>query len=300
MASGRRIISDPVRLRLDIRHLTRHHYPAGAGRVTLVMRLWPEPFAGLSVRSWDVSVNGETVQPNARAGYGERAGLWSGRVSSGDLDVVAQGRVEVENRAGVVAALTSRVDPRLFLRLTRRTAADKAVVALAKQAGDAANRLAWLHALMELVHQRVAYRSGTTNTLTTAAEALGAGEGVCQDHAHLFIAAARAQGIAARYVCGYLLTADGEAALHETHAWAEAFVDGLGWVGFDPSAAVCPTERYVRLTIGLDAVDAAPIRGMQLAGKAASMEADVRISPVSDQRAGAAPASRSQRQSQQQ
>ena len=72
-------------------------------------------------------------------------------------------------------------------------------------------------------------------------------------------AAARTLRVPARYVVGYLLAQDTK--LTETHAWAEAFVPEIGWVGFDAANRLCPTDRYVRLACGLDSADAAPIRG---------------------------------------
>ena len=114
--------------------------------------------------------------------------------------------------------------------------------------------------------KRVAYEVGVTNTHTTAADALKDGRGVCQDHAHVFISAARSLGIPARYVSGYLLAGTGDEPSDANHAWAEAWLDGLGWVGFDPANGVCPTDRYVRLASGLDAAFAAPIRGTRRGG----------------------------------
>jgi transglutaminase-like putative cysteine protease len=280
-ASGRTIISKPARQRLVVTHLTTYDFPAGAARLSLVLRLWPEPFAGLSVRDWRVSVNDEAIRPTARTGYGERVALWSGPARPGKIAVTATGTVEVEDRAGIVSGLTSRIDPGIFLRSTRRTKADKAIRELAGggpvSEGDQLN---WLHRLMVDVRARIAYQSGATDIGTSASEALAAGAGVCQDHAHVFIAAARAAGIPARYVCGYLLAADDALAMHETHAWAEVFLDGLGWVAFDPSNGICATDRYIRLCIGLDAVDAAPIRGHAIGGQSLDLYADVRISPV--------------------
>jgi transglutaminase-like putative cysteine protease len=75
------------------------------------------------------------------------------------------------------------------------------------------------------------------------------------------IAVARASGLPARYVAGYLLTAGDDATQEASHAWAEVFVPGLGWIGFDPANECCPDDRYIRLGSGLDARDAAPIRG---------------------------------------
>jgi transglutaminase-like putative cysteine protease len=150
----------------------------------------------------------------------------------------------------------------VFKRETAKTAPDDAIRELTAdlKAPDAIDRL---HELMAVVGERVKYVVGATNASTSAAEALKAGRGVCQDHAHLFISAARLMGVPARYVSGYFVT---ESASEAQHAWAEAFIEGLGWLGFDPANQVCPTERYVRLASGLDAASAAPITGNRRGG----------------------------------
>jgi len=84
---------------------------------------------------------------------------------------------------------------------------------------------------------------------------------VCQDHAHIFITLARMLGYPARYVSGYLMMND-RVEQDATHAWAEAHIAGLGWVGFDVSNAISPDERYVRVATGLDYREAAPISGL--------------------------------------
>ena len=96
---------------------------------------------------------------------------------------------------------------------------------------------------------------------TTAEEAVANGKGVCQDHAHIFIAAARAADIPARYVSGYLMMND-RVEQDATHAWAEAHIDGLGWVGFDIANGISPDPRYVRVATGRDYRDAAPVTGI--------------------------------------
>lgn len=228
------------------------------------------------MRRWQVRVNDDIIQPGARTGHGDRSALWSAAAGPGDIHISAGGVVEVDDRAGLVTGLTVRPNPMIFLRPTDRTRADKAIREL-MPAPDRGNLIPWLHALMAEVHARLSYVSGSTTIDTTAIEALKAGVGVCQDHAHLFIAVARANGIPARYVCGYLLSESGE--LHETHAWAEVWIEALGWIAFDPSSGICTTERYVRLTTGLDAFDAAPIRGHATGGGALGVVADVRIAP---------------------
>jgi transglutaminase-like putative cysteine protease len=122
-----------------------------------------------------------------------------------------------------------------------------------------------MHVLMNAVRDKVDYAIGVTNAHTSAAEALSDGQGVCQDHAHIFISAARVMGVPARYVNGYFLT-DTDEPSEAHHAWAEAYIEGLGWLGFDPANGICPTDHYVRLACGLDAGSAAPIRGTRRGG----------------------------------
>src|SRR5690606_677556 len=104
---------------------------------------------------------------------------------------------------------------------------------------------------------------GATGAATTAEEALAVGRGVCQDQAQIFAAAARALGFPARYVSGYLMMSDTADQL-ASHAWAEAHLSSIGWVAFDPSNAISPDERYVRLAVGRDYRDAAPVSGIRL------------------------------------
>jgi transglutaminase-like putative cysteine protease len=117
-----------------------------------------------------------------------------------------------------------------------------------------------MHALMAAIAETVEYKRDATGPETTAEQALELKAGVCQDHAHIFISAARLMGLPARYVSGYML--DESAMDAASHAWAEAHVPGLGWVGFDPANLICPDERYVRIASGLDYADTAPVSGM--------------------------------------
>jgi transglutaminase-like putative cysteine protease len=95
--------------------------------------------------------------------------------------------------------------------------------------------------------------------------------------AHALIAAAHGAGLPARYVTGYLLAGAGVEVGDAGHAWAEVFVEGLGWVGFDPANRCCPDERYVRLGSGRDAREAAPIRGLARGGGAEALDVAVEV-----------------------
>lgn len=98
---------------------------------------------------------------------------------------------------------------------------------------------------------------------TPAEDAMQGSHGVCQDHAQIFVSAARLSGLPARYVSGYLMM-DDQVDQDATHAWAEVCLPAIGWVGFDVSNGVSPDERYIRIAVGCDARDAAPIKGLRM------------------------------------
>ena len=75
---------------------------------------------------------------------------------------------------------------------------------------------------------------------------------------------------------GYLHL-EAKSAAVANHAWAEAWIGGLGWVGFDPANHICPTERYVRLACGFDAASAAPITGTRRGGGTEELRVDVMV-----------------------
>jgi transglutaminase-like putative cysteine protease len=133
-----------------------------------------------------------------------------------------------------------------------------------------------------------------TNSGTSAAEAFTLKRGVCQDYAHIFIACARTGGVPARFVSGHFLRSDGTVHQDAGHAWAEAYVDGLGWVGFDPANSICATDAHVRVAIGLDYLGAAPVRGTRYGGGAETLTVAVKVDQAGR---GGQSQSQSQRQS---
>ncbi|BBD96945.1 transglutaminase family protein [Sphingobium amiense] len=264
-------------MKLLVRHQTTYRYSASAGRVAMRLKLMPVDTPAQTVDNWQVSINDEPVlsfRPNA---YGESEAIWIRHDRMDDATIVAEGLVETRDTHGILGPLSSKVPPPYFLRDTHLTRPSEAISELARGLPVGEGPLARLHALSAAVADAVQYRSGVTLSTTTAAEAFALGAGVCQDHAQVFIAAARSLGVPARYVSGYLLAGDGDL-LHETHGWAEAYLPDLGWIGFDPSNRVCATDRYLRVASGLDADDAAPIRGSVTLTGDIMVEADVRIS----------------------
>jgi transglutaminase-like putative cysteine protease len=267
-------------MQLAIRHLTTYTYDPPAERCALRLRLYPPAFDSQRVIGWTVSVNGSPVPPLLTTATGDQESIWTSAAAGAEVAIVAEGEVETQDAAGVVKGLRDTVRPQVYLRATPLTEADDRIAALAAGVSGT-SPLERLHAIFNVVADAIAYTPGVTSASTTAAQALKAGQGVCQDHAHVFIAAARALGLPARYVVGYLLAP--EATVTETHAWAEAWASDIGWVGFDAANRLCPTDRYVRLGCGLDAADAAPIRG-SISGQAKErLSASVDIARVPGQ-----------------
>lgn len=282
-------------MRLSVRHVTRYLYEPDAERVSMRLRLWPGRFVGQTPQDWRVSVNGAELGVLSQDAWGNQVGLWRSTATVERVEVCATGHVETRDKVGIVAGLRSHPPVGVFLRETALTETTDALRDFANGV-TGEDRLPWLHALCDAVAEAVIYRPSATTPATGAATALELGAGVCQDQTHVFVAAARAKGVPSRYVVGYLAaddTAEGEEAEIETHAWAEAFVPDIGWIGFDPTHRRCPTDRYVRLTSGLDASDAAPVHGVVTGRAEVEMSAHVEISPE-----GSALQSQSQGQSQ--
>jgi len=257
---------------ISIRHTTTYEYDPPIERCALRLRLYPPTFASQQVRSWKVEVNQEPVDPLLTTPCGGGEALWTTQSGSEQIEVTASGVVDTENAAGLMRGLRESIRPGVYRRETALTAPDGGIEALAKKIGDG-QPLDRMHRLCGAVRDAIDYTPGATTAGTTAGQALRRGAGVCQDHTHVFMSAARVLGFPARYIVGYLLA---EAADQlETHAWAEVFIPDLGWVGFDAANRLCPTERYVRLTCGLDADDAAPLRGNHSGGGKESLSARV-------------------------
>ncbi|MBC2833912.1 transglutaminase family protein [Paragemmobacter straminiformis] len=264
---------------LSVDHVTTYRYDRPVRGVVQSHRLVPSAFDGQKLRDWSVTVS-DGVQGGAfRDGAGDRVQGWTVRGPVSEITVRVAGTVETVDLAGVLRGHRESVPAEVYLCDTLATQADAALAALAEQARDEAGDLAQAHRLSALVSDAIAYVPGATHARTTAAEALAQGQGVCQDHTQALIACARHLGLPARYVSGYLF-ASGEGAPEAAHAWAEIFVGGLGWIGFDASNRCCPDDRYIRLGSGFDAVDAAPIRGTARGGGAESLDVAVAVRQV--------------------
>lgn len=261
---------------LSIRHTSRYQYDGPILYAVQRLRLRPQSVAGQTVRSWDILVEGAAPEVSYVDGFGNRTELVRHIREHQEIVITASGQVETEDRSGVFGSVSGFAPVWLFDRTTPLTEPGDAIRELAASLPEDAKRLAKLHQLMDTIHDRLTFSVGSTSIYTPAEEALQSGQGVCQDYAHIFISTARHLGIPARYVSGYLFRED---ATEQTagHAWAEAHVEGLGWVGFDAANNVCPNDRYVRIGCGLDYRDAAPVSGVRIGRAAETLAVEVNV-----------------------
>jgi len=251
-------------LRLSIRHVTRYEFSHPVYYGLQRLRLTPKPTHGQHLLDWRMDFDGATFEADYDDHHHNHTTLISVTPGTQALTVTCSGTVETSDNAGIIGHHAGHVPLWLFARPTKLTRPGPRLRALvAGLEGDRGNRLELLHALSRAARDSVRYEVGVTDAGTTAEGALEAGHGVCQDHAHIFIGAGRLLDIPTRYVSGYLKI-EGRVEQEAGHAWAEAHVDGLGWVGFDVSNGISPDERYVRVASGFDYADAAPISGLSL------------------------------------
>ncbi|WP_374292851.1 transglutaminase family protein [Paenirhodobacter enshiensis] len=266
---------------LSVNHVTTYRYDAPMRFAVQSLRLFPSRFDGQRAVRWDVSVEGGLRGGSFRDGAGDKVEGWSLRGPVEEVRVLVSGEIETTDTAGVLRGHREIVNPLAYLRETDATWIDDALRDLAETASaGTTDNLDRAHRLSHAVSGAIAYVPGVTHARTTAAEALEQGEGVCQDHTHALIACARAVGMPARYVSGYLhATTDGTP--HEAaHAWAEIWVGNIGWIGFDAANVCCADSNYIRLGSGLDAHEAAPIRGIAQGEGREEMEVSVALGQV--------------------
>jgi transglutaminase-like putative cysteine protease len=244
--------------------------------VIQVLRLTPGNHDGQYVADWHVDVSVDTRLDMQHDAFGNVTHVFShGPLET--LTVHVSGMVETQDTGGVLKGTVERFPPAFFLRSTQLTDTTEDMEALSRQLYEAASgkTLDFLHALMMQVGDHLSFDADHTST--SAAAAFKAKRGNGQDYAHIFLACARSAGVPARFVSGHLYRIDGTRTQEAGHAWAEAFVEKLGWIGFDPANGICTTDAHARVAIGLDWLGAAPVRGTYYGGGGETLSVAVRV-----------------------
>lgn len=267
---------------LTIRHETTYQYSRPLAYTIQQLHLTPRIEPQQRALSWQINTPGQCHAYTDA--YGNLSQMLTINGKHQALSLVVQGSVETiypyQGRLNLVDTLS----PLLFTMPTRLTEADPTIVELAAASlPDRGTPAATRHLLQlaENIAGKVAYESGATEVTTTAIAALALGRGVCQDHAHLYLACCHAWDIPARYVSGYI--DPGTTGHAASHAWVDAWVvdsDFSGWVSIDVTHARLMTDAYCRLAIGRDYDSAAPVRGVRRGGGKETMSVDVQIVPA--------------------
>ena len=260
-------------MRVAIVHETVYRYERPVHYSVQYLRLTPRSSSRQKIIAWKLD-----LPAPARAwtdAFGNDSHLLVVERPHTEIRVRARGEVEVSDEVGSVDDPGPQKND-VYLRSTALTVVDAPLASFTADHGrkSESDRAACLDQLMRAIRERMDYRQGVTDTATPAQEAFSRGAGVCQDHAHVFVACARWLGIPARYVSGYLAAPGGDLA---SHAWAEAFIEGQGWYGYDVANRTTPGGKHVRVAIGLDYQDACPVRGFRRGGEGESMVVDVRV-----------------------
>jgi transglutaminase-like putative cysteine protease len=283
-------------MRIAIRHqLTVSPQP---GTNHLVMQLLLTPLSGPTQTIIDWTLDAPGIDHAARFvdAYGNKAHLLNRTRPPEPIVVTVTGEVDTQDKHGVLGKPGGEPVPALYKRVTPLTKVP--VTLYSKFRGSKDSQLDLLHGLMLRVSEALSGLAPDGQSQEQTGQRQSQGQGrqsqsqggakteqdspssvsadatllpeaednvvprlprpPATDYAHMFVGAARALNIPARYVTGYLVGETDEPAAF--HAWAEAFDDRLGWIGFDPMLELCPTDRHVRLAMGLDAISAAPLR----------------------------------------
>jgi transglutaminase-like putative cysteine protease len=270
-------------MKLEITHSTRYRYSAPIAETVMEVRLRPMDGNGQRCTDFRLELSHGIETRTYVDGYGNHVHYFNLVRPHSGLSVISRSTVET--------GLTADEDPgeelvQDFLRYRSPVKDVDGVRALAQRhrIADRSSADSVEKALDELtlnISREFTYDQSVTNVYSSVEDVLTLRAGVCQDFAHLFIAVARAMGVPARYVSGYIhLPKWGSKAMTASHAWAEAWVPGRGWIGFDATHPVRTGEHHVRLAVGRDYTDAAPTRGIYVGSANSTMTISVRTNVV--------------------
>ncbi|CAN2535349.1 hypothetical+protein [Methylocapsa aurea] len=268
-------------MHIRVRRETTYRYAEPAKAAIQKLALTPRNYDGQHVLDWRIDVDRDCRLRACEDAFGNVVHTIYVDGPLEALTTVVEGAVETFDTAGVARGAIERFPPELYLRETPLTEADPALCDFAREAtARPAAALSKLHALVDALHEAVIVEEEPASGAGTAADVFARRRGAAQNLAHVFIACVRCLEMPARYVSGYALRADAGAAVH---AWAEAHVPGLGWVGFDPTTGASPDETYIRVAVALDHLGAAPVRAAHAGGGEETTEVRVSVARAQSQ-----------------
>jgi transglutaminase-like putative cysteine protease len=268
-------------MKLDIIHTTRYRYSGPIAETVMEVRLRPMDGNGQRCLEFELELSHGIKPRTYMDGFGNHVHYFNLVRPHSGLSVVSRSTVET--------GLGLDDDPgeelvQDFLRFRSPVKDVEGIRELAlrhpiSEPGSSVDVERALDELAVSISREFTYDRTVTNVYSAVDDVLALKAGVCQDFAHLFIAVARDMGVPARYVSGYIHT-QGESATAASHAWAEAWVPGRGWIGFDATHPIRTTPHHVRLAVGRDYTDAAPTRGVYVGSASSGMTISVKTRQV--------------------
>ena len=261
---------------LAIRHETLYRYTEPLGYTIQNLRLTPRADPHQHTLSWTVSTPGRRVQ--YIDAFDNLSHILPITTPHDEMKIVVEGVVNVQPLVDGRLSDMGVLSPLGFTVPTRLSQPVAAIIDFVHGALPRHARSADFVALAAAIGDAISYETGATLVTSTAAEALRLGRGVCQDHAHLFLACCHAAGTPARYVSGYIDTGSTQNA--ESHAWVDVWMEEngfSGWVSIDVTHARFQNDRLCRLAVGRDYDSAAPVRGVRRGGGMESLTVDVNV-----------------------
>ena len=208
----------------------------------------------------------------------EAPGPEAGSMPLGDLDLMRHELFEEHFDWVAPSAYVPYLPELAEISRSAETCCDGTVAGFAQSASD-------------FIHNNFVYQKGATHVNSSVRDSLALRAGVCQDFAHLLLGVVRMRGLPARYVSGYIVSGSSEAGNKQeeviggqaSHAWAEVFLPGNGWIGFDPTLGKPIALRHIRVAYGRDYGDVPPVRGVYKGRAGQSLSVDVRFRPAIDE-----------------
>ncbi|MBX9757842.1 MAG: transglutaminase family protein [Beijerinckiaceae bacterium] len=251
-------------MRIHIRHEIAYAFEPPVRFLNAALRLTPRSHESQHVARWRVEIDGDSRIRESDDAFGNCMHTLSLMGPSSALHIVAEGIIETFDAAGIVRATVERFPPDFYLRETPLTAPGESHRALTAgvRADNPIERLHELLLRMEKPEGGEQTQSQSTSQAQSQSQKQGEPAQADPDAparaTHDFIICARLLGAPARFVSGYYI--DPKAQTGAAHCWAEAHVEGVGWIGFDAVNLICPHESHARMAIGLDSLDAAGVR----------------------------------------
>ncbi len=280
-------------MQYQIRHLTRFIYHSPVSESVMELRMQPLTDRRQRCLRFDVTTGPRTRMFAYRDHLGNAVHYFDIPGHHLRLDITAEAAVDVAPTEDLPERLAESawdaidtqessgefvnwLAPSRFARETPALADFSRSIALARDRDP----LTLLHSLTATIYQQLTYEPRTTQVDSPIDEAIVARAGVCQDFAHIMTALVRGLGIPCRYVSGYIApngAANDRSIPNATHAWVEALLPDLGWVGFDPTNNTAVQERHIAVAVGRDYGDVPPTRGVFKGGSGSELQVAVTI-----------------------